>query len=268
METKMVVFDIDGTIYYHHDHDFIASTRYTLEQLKANGYQIVVATSRCRKEVENLPQFFRDFNFDYEIYDGGALILKNGHLLEAHPVDKKDLEAVKEYTRKQQIFFRYSTFDDDFYDAYKDSKAIDTFFELYLMYPSFKPYQDDDAYNLLVFSQTPQQCDEIIALTKNSSYVRHEPCLVEITSDNGGKHVAIKRICDDANIDIAQVICFGDGANDALMLESCGYGVALGDSNKMAMQAANEVCDRIENDGIYKACLKLGLIKEGDFNGN
>ncbi|MEG1732136.1 MAG: HAD hydrolase family protein, partial [Longicatena sp.] len=53
--TKAIFFDVDSTIYSHRIHDFPTSTKETLQTLKANGYKIGIATSRCRYEMKNLP---------------------------------------------------------------------------------------------------------------------------------------------------------------------------------------------------------------------
>ena len=63
---------------------------------------------------------------------------------------------------------------------------------------------------------------------------------------------------EGANLD--DVITFGDGPNDIDMLEHAKTGVAVGKSPDKVKEAADYVCDDIDNGGILKACKYLGLI--------
>ena len=56
------------------------------------------------------------------------------------------------------------------------------------------------------------------------------------------------------------VITFGDGANDSDMLKNAAVGVAVGGCSDEAREAANFVCDDVDDGGILKACYSLGLI--------
>ena len=59
---------------------------------------------------------------------------------------------------------------------------------------------------------------------------------------------------------VADVITFGDGSNDADMLRRASVGVAVGICSPDARAAADYVCDDIDAGGILKACRDLGLI--------
>ena len=56
------------------------------------------------------------------------------------------------------------------------------------------------------------------------------------------------------------MITFGDGPNDSDMLRNAGIGVAVGVCSDEAREAANYVCEDIDDGGILKACKYLGLI--------
>lgn len=56
------------------------------------------------------------------------------------------------------------------------------------------------------------------------------------------------------------VITFGDGPNDSDMLRNSHIGVAVGICSEEARNAADYVCEDIDDGGILKACEYLGLI--------
>jgi hydroxymethylpyrimidine pyrophosphatase-like HAD family hydrolase len=58
-----------------------------------------------------------------------------------------------------------------------------------------------------------------------------------------------------------QAAAFGDNGNDASMLKAAGIGVAMGNSDETCRQAADYVTARIEEDGLYQACLHYGWIR-------
>lgn len=53
---------------------------------------------------------------------------------------------------------------------------------------------------------------------------------------------------------------FGDGDNDAEMFKVVGTSVAMGNASKIAKDNATFVTDTIDNDGLYRAVKKIGLI--------
>ena len=60
----------------------------------------------------------------------------------------------------------------------------------------------------------------------------------------------------------AQALAFGDGGNDATMLAYTGVGVAMGNADFRAKDQADLITTNIDNNGIYNACVALGLIPD------
>ena len=93
-------------------------------------------------------------------------------------------------------------------------------------------------------------------------------CTVPIFGDNSGelsvpgvnKASAINALIDELGIPKENTYAFGDGLNDADMLEFCQYGIAVGNANKGLKDIADEITDDIAEDGIYHSMKKHGLI--------
>lgn len=85
---------------------------------------------------------------------------------------------------------------------------------------------------------------------------------LEICNKNVYKGKALQYLCDKINIDIKDVVAFGDGENDREMLMSVGIGVAMGNSLDTLKKYANIVTDTNNNEGIYKG---LEKILKGDY---
>ena len=71
-----------------------------------------------------------------------------------------------------------------------------------------------------------------------------------------GKSTLIQHL----NIPKENTFAFGDGMNDTDMLEYCRVGIAVGNAKEGLKEIADEVCDDIAKDGIYKAMKKHQLI--------
>ena len=88
------------------------------------------------------------------------------------------------------------------------------------------------------------------------------------SGDNGGeimqtgitKATGIEKILEYYGVDIKDTIGIGDGANDIEMLKFCNTGIAMGNSDKRAKDAADIITDDITDDGLYNAFKRMELI--------
>ena len=93
-------------------------------------------------------------------------------------------------------------------------------------------------------------------------------CTVPSFGDDSGelsvvgvnKASAIEALINHLNIPQENTFAFGDGMNDADMLEYCHIGIAVGNAKEGLKAIADEVCDDIAEDGIYKTMKKYQLI--------
>lgn len=257
---KAIFFDVDSTLYTHRTHDFPSSAKEALRKLKQNGYKIAIATSRCRYELKNLPSFFREFAFDAKIVDGGALILEKDCVFEQYPIEKEQVERLISYCNEQGIAMRYSTLDNDYFNRPCDADIRDEFFKLYLNMPNVKPYEGEDVFNLLAYVTSDEQGEHIAHLLDRCSIISHSKKTREITAIGIDKSVGVNRLAQHWGIAMEEVVCFGDGANDVLMLQAAGIGIAMGNANQKAKDVADIICGHIDEDGVYKVCEELQLI--------
>ena len=258
-QAKALFFDVDSTLYTHRIHDIPESTKKALNKLKQHGYKIAVATSRCRYETRNLPRFFHEFPFDAKIYDGGALVMEKNQMLEHHPIQINQVQTLVNLSKAENFAMRYSTFDGDYYERECATKYRDQFFKLYLNMPEVKPYEKEAAYNLLAFIERKEQKAKLYQHMENCAIIEHSGGTYEITAKGIDKSIGVKCLAEQWQIAMEEVICFGDGANDVGMLTQAGLGIAMGNGNPKAKEAADIVCGHIDEDGLYNICKELQL---------
>ena len=82
---------------------------------------------------------------------------------------------------------------------------------------------------------------------------------IEITHKDAQKGIALQYYAGTLGISMDEVFAIGDNSNDVSMLKLAGYSVAMGNSNKEAMNNAKYQTDDNKHGGVAKAiqkCLK------------
>lgn len=65
-----------------------------------------------------------------------------------------------------------------------------------------------------------------------------------------GKGFAISNLCKILNININDVVSFGDAPNDVDMIKMCGTGVAMGNAYDEIKEIANFITKNNDEDGV------------------
>lgn len=82
----------------------------------------------------------------------------------------------------------------------------------------------------------------------------------EITKNAFTKGSAVRLLSDYLEIPIEDTIAIGDSENDLAMLRTAGIGIAMGDALDYVKEAADDVTASVDEDGVYHAFRKYGLI--------
>lgn len=240
---------MDGTLYDNRFHQVSTKTFEALHTLQEQGNYVFLATSRCLKELENLPRAMYNFTFDGRITDGGALILnKEKQVIKHQPISTEIVQAINTYCKENHIYFRYSTLDGNYFSSPDNQAFHELEFQLYLNAPIYKPYEDDACLNLLIWTQTPQQRDELKEICRDCSIVSYPECL-EIRDSHIDKASAIQEMIE--RFQLQRTICFGDGENDVQMLKLADQGIAMQNACQELKEIADQIIGPVDQDGIY-----------------
>lgn len=241
-------FDMDGTLYNNKFHEVSEKTFKMLNELQRQGHFVALCTSRCQTELKNLPSCMRNFQFDCMISDGGALILdRHKEVLEMNCISKATMKTIDSFCKEHSLVYRYSTRNENYFGTPYSKYAHDIYFHLYLNSPIFKPYENDDVLNLLVFCEG-QDKEKFRLLIKDLGIVEFFDCF-EIRANQIDKATAVKKIMDFHKFDTTY--CFGDGTNDVDMLKMADVGVAMGNACDALKEVSDVVIGRVDEDGIY-----------------
>ena len=249
------------------------SAKAALLSAKKNGHKIIISTGRYYEQI--YPWLLDEVDFDGIIISSGATVLWGGKEI-FHKSFSKDMFShvvnTLESTGASALYFIGHSLGGTERDYNRVCDA--------LVEAGVSREVVEDAYGNIVFSDVDKlesvekvmygcadvNIDEMkIRLgpafnVDPFSFNNMPPTWGEITLSAISKGSAVRFLMDYVGADIRDSIAFGDGGNDVAMLKAAGVGVAMGNADESAKAVADMVTDHIDEDGIYNALVRLGLI--------
>ena len=275
--SKVLFFDIDGTL-VNFSGKMPESTLRALHQARAKGHKCFICTGRSYNQIYS---GLLEFGFDgivaatgsYVEYEGKELVRENFGEQRVKEIiallgdngtcmlfQNKDKSIVAD--RWTEGFER--AFSDNIKKS--DDSENDTFRNLITdnnIEDYCKKYSDTES---VIYCECPYTLEELkeklpqgLKVTP-SSFKKPDPYSGEITLAHTNKATGIQAVMDALGVKREDLIGFGDGANDIDMLEFVGTGVAMGNAQQVAKDAADIIAEHIDDDGLYKIMQTLELI--------
>lgn len=257
-DIKMFVFDNDSTLFDHRISGVSKKTYEALYKLKENGYILCLNTSRALEELKNIPAELFDI-MDSAILLNGAYIIKDDEILKSYLSDDTTRNLIR-FFEENDVTYRYVTSDGKGYLNRHDEDKEDIFRKLYDMVPPVKEYEGEKLMHILYYAQGPlrQQINDI-AINEETCNLR---IAGEISPKGLNKGSAMLKLAIEYGLDDENICAFGDSGNDIAMMKIAKLGIAVGNASQSCKDEADYICDDISNDGIYKALVHFGFIKE------
>ena len=266
MKYKLIAMDLDGTL--NNDQKIITEkTKAALMAAQKAGIRLALASARPspglfkERDILNM----QDYHGILMSYNGGRIVdAETGKVLFETSMD---LDQTKQVLRQLEKLPVTPILDDgvQFYvtdkNGYKvnyeckNNNMICTEVENLADFLSFAPIK-------ILMSVQPEELSKVqqtIAgmLPDSLTVVQTAAFYLEVIPKVINKGQGIRDICKVLGISPAEVISFGDAANDIPMLEEAGVGVAMGNASEAVKQAANLVTLSNNEDGIAAALEKL-----------
>lgn len=261
---KAIFFDVDGTLLSFDTHEVPASTRKALEQLKEKEIKLFVATGRSPISFKGLLERI-DFEFDGFVFNNGQHVIIDNQVIHDMPLPTDHLEDLIEHAEKNNIAISFSEMDYT-YQNFSNDRVAELRRMLGANYPKtnyddpLERIQKYDLYQMSVYV-TPEEEEELFAVAPSLRGVRWHPLFTDIIPYEGGKGVGISKALDYMGLENEEVMAFGDGGNDTEMLAFVKHGIAMGNAVDEAKEAASYVTDHVDEDGVYNALKKYGLVE-------
>ena len=274
---KIVFLDVDGTLVDYENH-LPESAVAAIRKARGNGHRVYICTGRSRAEV--YPPLW-DIGLDGMIGGNGSYVEDDGEVVMHQLITLEQCRHIVDWLHGRGLEFYLESNNGLFASERFEERAQPTIRE-------YMGRKGRDASTATVRSAFPEMIfgGELYRddLNKVSfvldSYQDHLDSVAEfpdlragtwggagetaLFGDLGVKDITKARAVDallcHLGADRADTIAFGDGKVDIPMFEACAYSVCMGSGGEEAKAAADYVTDAVENDGLYKAFEKLGLI--------
>lgn len=262
-QIKVVFFDIDETLYHKEKRYIPTSTMNALKQLKANGIIPAIATGRSLCALpQQVEQLITQLPIDLIVSINGQFNSYQGKIVQSYPLAINDIQRITHFFNEHHIDYAFIATDHVAVNRATQSidDALRPITDRYIIDPDY--YQQYPVYQMLAFYDNTK--DDFIQqsdlLQQHLRVVRWHPYSVDLLAKEGSKARGIDAVLTHLGLKPENAVAFGDGLNDIEMMQSVGFGVAMGNGHPTMQAVANYITDDIEQDGIAKALQKLGLI--------
>ena len=261
---KLIALDLDGTL-LNPDKKISEANKLAIHRAREAGVKIVLCTVRTlmgiKAYVDELDLLQAE---DYSITYNGGLVQKNktseiisqkvlnyGQIVELYDLSKElnipmnmlDLEFVYEP--------EYPQGRESLYKSLQSSS-------LPFVEKKIEDFQEQDAFNKVVFCIAPAVLDEAIAKIPADFYSKYSmmksrPLLFEVMHPEVDKGNGIAALCDHLGITADEVMACGDEENDLAMLDFAGVSVAMGNAPDKIKERASFITKTNGEDGVAHA---------------
>lgn len=272
METKLLFFDIDGTLLDHRG-EVSASAKQALSKLKEKGHLRFICSGRTKCMINDK---ITGLDFDGFVYGAGTHIEFEDKILEyvELPIDliQKTCEILRQYEVGYVLEGAYHVYVEK--EVYYDKRPYYSLFikslgnivkilepemeikasKITCVLPAMEVEKVETLYNIL-----KQDFTVIVHESKDNGILTNG--LVELMPKGYTKATGIKETLAILGRDQKDSIAIGDSNNDLDMLTYAGTAIVMGNGSMNAKAIADYVTTDINEDGVYQAMKHYNLIE-------
>ncbi len=259
MDFKALFFDIDWTLFDHAAKAYVPSGIEAIKKAKKKGIKVFLCSSRPYDSMVTFGAFDLGIEWDGYVSSCGGVAYTDGKYVRKTLIKSSDLHRFDRLAHKLGLTYELVG-PTSRHLAYAPTVYMHRFRELYKdgEVPVYR-YRGEEVVGILMFA--PNHYDSLFKERLSSfTYYRFHDYGVEISEVPHKKGDGIKAILRYHNIDPALAAGFGDDTQDLTMKEGLCTLVAMGNGKEELKKGADLVTARIDEDGLLKAFLQLGII--------
>lgn len=254
---KAVFFDIDGTLVSFKTHRVAESTWRAIELMRARGIKIVIASGRSQAE---MPDELKEGFDAYVTMNGQLCFDARGVYRDAH-IGEEDVRVLVEQAR-EGLYDLYVMQGCRSFVNHHGPLVLELGRQVGLDYAlgSLDMAYELPVYQFNVFGG-PEIEETFLSKTRHVAATRWNKLFCDVIPDEGGKDYGVRATLERFGISPDEAVAFGDGENDLTMFDTVGTSVAMGNAWDVVKECADRVTTDVDDDGIWNACVELGIIE-------
>ncbi len=257
---KAVFLDFDGTLYSHRAGQIPGSALKAIRMAREKGILVFLCTGRAKAEL-------KDFDLTGLETDGMILVNgqvfygPNGKVLFEHPIEGILKEKILDLYNRKEAPVYLVTPEENILNFVNDT-IIRVQNQVSSGMPPVRDYQGEPVYMASAFADEKTMKTIVEELGEETEITWWTPEAIDILPKGVFKTNGIDEVLSLYGISLSETLAIGDGENDRKMIEHCAIGIAMGNAADDLKQAAGDVTDDIDENGLYKAFIRYGLIQE------
>ena len=247
---KLIACDLDGTL-IGSDLKLSKENCEAIKEITSKGVLFVPATGRTICEMEEI---FNMQEIRYVIFSNGAVVydkLTGDNIFLG--LDEKNSSFIYDTASKFNMYMVVhkdgKTYADKkkstMFSKYNVSREAENLVKKYcILHDDLEEVIRDRIECVSIFFASQEEtdsCRDILSSNPDLHIVEGWECNLEIFFKNAGKDNALKRLAEKLNLDMKNVITFGDSDNDRQMTILSGLGLAVENACDLLKEAADKI---------------------------
>lgn len=264
MSIKIVVFDVDGTLYDTESHSIPESCIEAIQKLKANHIRFVIATGRAHY---GLGKALNELHADYILSANGGVVFDNRYkkVLSHTDISLEECSSLITFCKRENAGLVFKFLDHMY--IYQHPEKIDWLegqinSDIGTDPFIFHPEQNHHLIDLPQCASVHADSVDIEQYSKTSSlsFTQYSEDGFDVAPKNVNKGRGLRTLLNMLDISKEEVACFGDNYNDTEMMMNSGTRIAMGNAVPEIKQIADHTTDSVDQNGIYNGLKWLSLI--------
>ena len=280
MTRKIIFLDVDGTLVDYHNR-IPESAVTAIRKAREKGHLVYVCTGRSRAEMQ--PDLW-DIGLDGMIGGNGSYVEHKGKVLMHQLISEEDAKAIVDWLHERGLEF-YLESNSGLFASEHFKEASRPILRQYAIQKGktaaeVAEQEAEDVLHGLVYGASLYRNDlnkVSFILHSYQDYLDAKQAFPNLKAGTWGgrgetalfgdlgvkditKAHAIDVLLEYLNASKKDTVAFGDAKVDIPMLEYCEIGVSMGNGGPEILAMADMVTDDVEENGLYNAFEKLGLI--------
>ncbi|MBQ9329179.1 MAG: Cof-type HAD-IIB family hydrolase [Solobacterium sp.] len=256
--TKMIFFDIDGTLTSFHTHTIPEEVFPALWKLKEQGIKLIIATGRYRDGLSVL----KEFPFDGYITLNGQYCYTNNEVIYENTLKKESIEILLKELEAHPVPAGFQMKDKRVFN-FRDERVD----EIHAITGNDDTPAGDISevttaplYQVMIFMNETEEA-ELLKKLPGCRSARWYPTFFDLSPEGGTKVIGMDQFCRYYQIPIEETMAFGDGGNDLEMIIHAGIGVVMDNGSNELKQHADYITSDADHHGIIQALRTYRLLK-------